>query len=118
MLTVYAIIDSQLKTLIRLDLRDIDDIERLDEGGKGSVEKPRFKISQCPSIKFPLQQSSADSSQESTPSIFNGQICEIQFEMQMASSGGLLNSLVGKTHDDDDIDIFIDTYAKGLAKTI
>ena len=28
-LTVYAIIDSQLKTLIRLDLRDIEDFEKL-----------------------------------------------------------------------------------------
>ena len=28
-MTVYAVIDSQLKTLIRLDLRDIEDIERV-----------------------------------------------------------------------------------------
>ena len=28
-LTVYAIIDSQLKTLIRLDLRDIEEFERI-----------------------------------------------------------------------------------------
>lgn len=28
-LTVYAVIDSQLKTLIRLDLRDIEEIEQL-----------------------------------------------------------------------------------------
>ena len=34
-LTVYAIIDSQLKTLIRLDMRDIDEIERLDAPKSG-----------------------------------------------------------------------------------
>ena len=45
-------------------------------------QKPLFKVTQCPSIKYPVQQSAADNnSQEGTPSIFNGQICEIQIEM-------------------------------------
>ena len=115
-LTVYAIIDSQLKTLIRLDMRDIDEIERLDAAKSG--QKPRFKITQCPSIKYPLQQSAADSSQESTPSIFNGQICEIQIEMQVASSASLTNSLVGKTLGDDEIENYIETYARNLARLV
>ena len=36
----------------------------------------------------------------------------------MASSSGLLNSFIGKTLGDDDIENFIDTYARGLAKVI
>lgn len=81
-LTVYAVIDSQLKTLIRLDLRDIEEIEHLitpfnhSKGAQSpSSQKPQFKITQCPSIKFPVQQSAADTvpaGQEGTPSIFNG----------------------------------------------
>jgi len=51
-LTVFAVIDTQLKTLIRLDLRDVEEIVRLDPQKSG--HKPRFRISQCPSIKFPL----------------------------------------------------------------
>lgn len=65
-----------------------------------------------------MQQSSADSSQESTPSIFNGQICEIQIEMQVASSASLTNSLVGKTLGDDEIENYIETYARNLARLV
>ena len=36
----------------------------------------------------------------------------------MANSGGLLNSLVGKTLGDDDIDNFIDSYSKGLSRVV
>ena len=38
--------------------------------------------------------------------------------MQMASSGGLLNSLVGKTLGDDEIDNFIDIYARNISKMV
>ena len=57
-MTVYAVIDSQLKTLIRLDLRDIEDMERVQTQKSG--QRPQFKIIQCPSIKYPVQPSSAD----------------------------------------------------------
>ena len=50
--TVYAIIDSQLKTLIRLDLRDIEEVERQGHSKQG--QKPQFKVTMCPSIKYPL----------------------------------------------------------------
>lgn len=51
-MTVYGVIDSQMKTLIRLDLRDIEDIERVQATKPG--QKPQLKITQFPSIKYPV----------------------------------------------------------------